>query len=709
MSNLQINIHLSEDMSWILDAAQETMCATEKDFEAIQSKKWYKRLWETVTFSKDNQIHLAKGVSSLTKLQEIMVRLLVVLSQDSVEISNAIKQNSDLISRLSITDMLLSKEIDRIKYGGTVCIDFSDVDRDKKTIIAQMLVRADPNENATGYSRQYLSSIMGSAGIIEVDNSLNIAVIDSLTREEQEMLYRMIMINRHLMGVDFDDPSDVVDSIPISVKRAKEIRAAIESTASYVSPEFFATYYEKPCDACNEIDENDIWFENFVPLGEVESGAIAPDEYEDLVISDFLHVAKDEVCRYVNKFIHIQSIIDCEGTLEFENCTIHYGENERFSEIKVKETGSISMRNCTVMGYSYFKDKHFITVDASNGTTTFTGCTFVDCASFIHVRNSLELKDCIVRNPGSGFIYARRNSHSLISGNDPSASALERTRFTFENAPDFIRESSGIIIQASNLIFSESEVVGEIRITSVEDANEKIDSASTFVLANKIKADRVHFVGMSDVFKCTGEIIHCDFKECRSIVGGFFPFSEHLTIEDCTFEQCTMVGNAISNVDFNHCKFICCYNRLVSSSGEGKVSLEYCTFNNWSATKGDTSRYFSSAMLEFERYKGKNYYGSSVKNCTFDNITAYQHFVILGHAHENLEGYVASVEQCVFTNCTTERNSGKIIREYDHYYGLFNKRKDIRTVKVYSNCQGLDQVRKCDPFGVTSSFEKTGQ
>lgn len=694
MSNLQINIQASEDISWILDAAQETMCATEKDFEAIQSKKWYKRLWETVTFSKDNQIHLAKGVSSLTKLQEIMVRLLVVLSQDNLEISNAIKQNSDLISRLSNTDMLLSKEIDRIKYGGTANISFSDVDPENKTIIANMLVRADSNANATDYSRQYLSSIMGCAGILEVDYTLNIAVIDSLTREEQELLYRMIMINRHLMVVDFDAVSDVVDSIPISTKRAKEICSAIESTASYVSPEFFATYYEKTCGLYDEISEDDIWFEDFGQIGEAENESVVPGEYEDLIISDFWHIAKGEVCRFSYKYIHVQSIVDCEGTLEFENCTIHYGENEHFSEIKVNENGSISMRNCTVMGYSYFKDKHFITVGASNGTTTFTGCTFVDCASFIHIRNSLELKDCVVRNPGSGFIYARSYSHSLITGNDPSTSVIENSRFAFENPPDFIKKSSGVIIQANNLIFSESKVVGEIRISSEEDANEKADSFSTFVLANKVKADRVLFVGISDIFKCTGEIKHSDFRECRGIVGGFAPFSDKLTVEDCTFEQCTTVGNCISNVNFSHCKFIYCYNCLISSGGEGKVHLEYCTFNKWCAIKEDKSRYFSSAMLEFERYKGKNYNGSSVKNCIFDNITANQYFVVLGRAHENLDGYVASVEQCIFTNCTTERDSGKIIREYDHYYGLFNKRKNIRTVKVYSDCQGLDQVKK---------------
>ena len=135
MLHYQMNVQSIDDISWIIEAAQETMNATEKDFEAIRSKKWYKRLWETVTFSKDNQIKMAKGVSSLSKLQEIMIRLLVVLSQNSTEISNAVKQNSDLINRLSITDALLSRQIDKIKFGGTSQLDFPTLVARKKSLL----------------------------------------------------------------------------------------------------------------------------------------------------------------------------------------------------------------------------------------------------------------------------------------------------------------------------------------------------------------------------------------------------------------------------------------------------------------------------------------------------------------------------------------------------------------------------------------------
>ena len=66
----------------------------------------------------------------------------------------------------------------------------------------------------------------------------------------------------------------------------------------------------------------------------------------------------------------------------------------------------------------------------------------------------------------------------------------------------------------------------------------------------------------------------------------------------------------------------------------------------------------------------------------------------MGNIHEKIDGLVAYVENCSFSKCTTERDSGKTIKEYDHYFGLFNKRVDVRTICIADNCRGLDTVIK---------------
>lgn len=701
MLHYQMNVQSIDDISWIIEAAQETMNATEKDFEAIRSKKWYKRLWETVTFSKDNQIKMAKGVSSLSKLQEIMIRLLVVLSQNSTEISNAVKQNSDLINRLSITDALLSRQIDKIKFGGTSLIDFSDLDREKKVLIASLLIMADSTAQRNEYSKQHIGSVLQIANITSFDNTIKPDAVDSLSRAEQELLYRMIMIHRYLMDIDFDDSSDVLDCIPISMKRAKEIRASIMETACAVSPDFFVTYYEKTNDTFNETNDDDIIFEEFDSLDEVEEcesvedtlGSIDPEDYEDIVLSSILHIPEGETCKFEYKNIHILTFIDCEGNLEFCNCTIHYGENGQFYEIKVKQSGSVSMKNCIIEGHES-SEQFFIKVDANYGTTEFLDCQFLNCSCFMYVSNAFLLQRCYIKNAGGKFI----ESHSW-----DEAGTIKNTTFEEENIPDYILHSRARyqerVVSCRNLIVESSSITGTLQISTAEEADteSKKNSFFYFIDSDNLKITNSLFTGVENTLYCNGTLQNCTFKECINIIRSK-GYSGSVKIIECTFEKCTYIGDSLSKGSkITHCKFNNCYNRLISSSGAGDVSIEFCEFNQWSAVKDNNARYadiFSHAMIEFCRYKGKNYSSNSVKNCTFDEITAHRYFVILGNVSESIDGYVAYVENCSFANCTTERDSGKIIKEFDDYLGAFKKRKNIKTVSIASNCRGLDQVKK---------------
>jgi hypothetical protein len=204
MSGLKIDVKSSQDMSWLIEAANDVVNATEKDFEVMKGKKWYKRLWETITFSKDNQIRTAKGVSNLAKLQEIIVRVLVLLSNENAEISEVVKSNSAMIAKLSVVDALLLKKINRIAYGGIDAIDFNDLDKDKKAIIANLLIMADIKAERNDLSKRYVSAVLSNANLSIVDLSWNLSVLESLNRQEQELLYRMIMTNRYLLQIEFD-------------------------------------------------------------------------------------------------------------------------------------------------------------------------------------------------------------------------------------------------------------------------------------------------------------------------------------------------------------------------------------------------------------------------------------------------------------------------------------------------------------------------
>ena len=67
--------------------------------------------------------------------------------------------------------------------------------------------------------------------------------------------------------------------------------------------------------------------------------------------------------------------------------------------------------------------------------------------------------------------------------------------------------------------------------------------------------------------------------------------------------------------------------------------------------------------------------------------------MIASHVIEKISGHVVGVNKCTFLNCTTERDSKKIIKEYDTYFGLFNAIKEVHAVYI-SDCKGLDKVNQ---------------
>lgn len=261
MNDYKIDINLTGDISWIIEAAVDLSEATEADLQAIKEKKWYKRLLDIITFSKDNQIQVAKDIGSLAKLQEIMIRVLAMLSQENAAISTTVRQQAELLKGLSCKDTALQNAIKKIKFGGTTQIDFSDLDREKKALIASLLIMADSTAQRNEYSRQYFGSILTVACMPSYDNTVKPTAVESLKHEEQELLYRMILIGRLLMDIPFDEPSEILDCISISKKRKDEIQRSIIDTASAVSLDFFAAYYEKTNEVVDEISSDDILFD----------------------------------------------------------------------------------------------------------------------------------------------------------------------------------------------------------------------------------------------------------------------------------------------------------------------------------------------------------------------------------------------------------------------------------------------------------------
>lgn len=413
-----------------------------------------------------------------------------------------------------------------------------------------------------------------------------------------------------------------------------------------------------------------------------------------MVLTSILHIPHGETYRFENKNLHVQTIIDCEGELEFHNCIIHYGERERVCEIKISGSGSILMDGCTIEGHSFLKENILIRIDSENCTAKFLNCNIINCSSFLHTKAKFFVEKCSILNPGINFINARDYY------NRECLPTIHSTTFKYMNPPEFIKKSLAErfmeIVSANCIVFSECSVSGTLHIRTAEEAEQTDNYSPTFIRAGSFEIDQSFFSGVSSVTHGSGKVSNSVFKECHSIFNKF-GFFDNLEISECKFEKCANISSEANNTSFLHCKFIDCFNCLISNPIIGKTNIEYCEFINWSARKEEKtifSRAFPQAMIELGRGKDKNYGNSSIKNCVFDGLTAHQYFLILGSVFEKIDGYVAYIDNCTFVNCSTGRDDGKVIMDHGNYLGAFKKEITVKTISIAPNCRGLDQVKK---------------
>ena len=124
-------MNTSQDSLLVFDASQcseieeslrKLSSASEEQFSIIKNEKWYRRLWDMVTFSKKGEVRLCDQVSTLAQAQQIIAQCLLKGSQQSKEISELVKNNTRYIKilaeqaeRLDLHQLIL--EIDHKIYN----------------------------------------------------------------------------------------------------------------------------------------------------------------------------------------------------------------------------------------------------------------------------------------------------------------------------------------------------------------------------------------------------------------------------------------------------------------------------------------------------------------------------------------------------------------------------------------------------------------
>ena len=390
---------------------------------------------------------------------------------------------------------------------------------------------------------------------------------------------------------------------------------------------------------------------------------------EEITLTSPVIITKGETVAYKGKIIHLQSSIHCEGNLVFEDCTLHCRELGTNYGVTLTETATLSVSKCTVRNYAnsdvcfFACENGWISQSDAKNTVamSFKHCEFIDCCTFIY--GSVLMEHCHILNPGSDFIN---------SGNFEVH--IGASEFSLQIIPKFASKGDQII-RCSKLHFSECLVHG----TPEEVSDKMIDYFIGSYAPGYFDVEHCIFRHLNyaiiNNFSSTSIRLSV-FNQCKNLSWG------KINIEDCRFDGCAELS---ADGTIARCQFNPSIGNPESKSSRvisafSGLQINNCEFNNWVGKNGED-------MIRFSCYGGDK---AEINQCIFRGMRAGDGFVIVGDGEKDSFGAV-NVMNCKFINCTTERESGQIIRHYDTYFTLLGREKRVRTVDV-QDCTGLDQV-----------------
>ena len=678
----------------LIEAANNICTDSQQDFQALKDTKWYKRLWNIITFSKDNEKKLARGVANLAKLQEIVMKALLLLVNCNAETAEIAKQNSIILDELSKklvvtkkTQVGIIRELERIKSGLATSLPFDELSGDTRLVVVNAIFAlAESISEKTELGRAYVSAMMRAAHCTSsnIQSGINFDYMSDFKTKESQLVYSMAMEYIFLTTGKFECNSEIVECISISKRNADAICTQIKRIVSILGEESLLIRFDN-------VEDYTFVAEDFVEWYVYEEESKTDDnvpEIEVLTINNMLHIANGETVTYQYKEIHLNSLINCFGVLQFDNCVIVYNENENSDEITLNDCAELHAINC-VFRCKNIDDNYFITL-ADNCCVTFEKCVFVDCSYFLQAQkkgSTLSITESELINCDA----------FLKCGYYASAFRFSRSKISIDHIPACVDEFT------RNSLFDiacTDAVIEDVVVSSTAE-----DGPLLFKVENG-KVINSSFEGVKGNVISATVVENCVFENCHGQYGLISSRSygiRECSIKSCFFEKCTTIIAASARTVITQCKFLCCAGNIICSLPGGTgIEISYCEFINCENSATDKWQGMDisdpPATIRLRAEKGK--IGSVIKKCVFDGVSINEGFLISPDVSGKVSGYTIKITDCDFRNCSTKRRNGKIIKDYGHYYNLFDAKKIENAITVY-NCRGLDNVKK-DGNGVCS-------
>ena len=583
-----------------------------------------------------------------------------------------------------VLDDLSAQEKKRI-YDLDEATDVSVLEDDEKEFLVAILTElANMIPTVSDLQKKYLLGVCSVANVAVQQTSINLACIENVENmKTQKILLRYVMEFLFVGEQNYDFLEKYEDDLfcyfSVNKRGISEIKESINRVFNAMGIEGIASRYnfaivEEGPDYETEAISEDCDFEE----------DSIPDEIEVLNLTNIVQVAAGETLSYRYKEIHLGSLINCCGTLEFDNCIIVYNEKNAADEITIAEGATLSATNSTFICKDYDKNAQ-ITLHA-NSNASFSGCRFIDCCMFLFSDQNatLNIENCELYNCYRGFVFFHGYNAGEVSINSTNILIDENIKKHDKQSPLICVPSSTCNINNICVSISTQDIETE---SPILDVRYGMVTSSSFVSCPH--AVRAHVIENCLFENCKGElpIVATRVDERGSEM--------RTTVKSCVFDGCNNVIKADSDTLITQCKFYNCIDRVIYAPESSGIEVTFCEFINYKNTATDElqGQDNSDPIPAIRLYANKSATSSTIQKCIFDGVDINEGFLISAHVDGKVSDRTVRISECDFRNCVTRRASGKVIKTYGRYVGAFNKPHNELAISV-GNCRGLDQIKK---------------
>jgi hypothetical protein len=645
------------------------------------------------------------GKKSYNKGLEAGIKIRNDLEAQDVKALEAILREAKLIGEnqtatreivQNIIQELSDKEIEQL-FGIEQDNSVENLEDEEKKVLLNVLVTL-ATEMGDSYNENqsvFLYNLKTYLGLkkYEENAEYNIELLENIDSQETRKLFgKVIAYFLFLENLDTEYYSryeELYDALGLRKSERKKIDSGVLNTYRLYGIQAIIDMYDTSDCEDEGYDTEDEQEENNV-IGTIS------ESFDETHIESILNIRSGEVKQFQQEAIHISAYINCEGTLSFTDCEIYYNESEKADEIKLRDNAELYMKNCTIFCAGYDKNP-FISGNASQIKIEF--CDFLDCSEFCaaEVRDSLLFDNCHLHNcakflrSGSDNVLVSNNTIEVdedmkeynigIGKRDNYIFYLDSGKLCGNNVIETSeyrnREMNSLLDKCSSIYNIHSFMFMSMPMPKQEEARRLRQLQERCRYDRKIKVQ----------YFCAAYIEDNVFEGARYCISG--DFGNATVVNNCEFTDCSdIVCNLEEGSSIKNSKFKNCMENLIYQS-DGGIEVSNCEFFDIKNSCEDEEKIKSSSIY-FEIDSSN----TTVSRCTFENIEVNSAFLIgtVTSTSEKPKAIVI-IEDCDFRNCSTKRESGKLIKTRDTYlYGLFDTVKECRTTQIL-NCRGLPDDR----------------